>query len=273
MTTCIFTVIKNEHLYLDEWIRYHLKLGVQHIFLLEDFDSKTHKEITDKYPDSVTLLSVSEILAIRNVKLYKDKDINMQRPYTVSSICYIKNNFNYDWCFIIDADEFLTLENSGDTLENVMNQYASYDVVVLQWETYGANGLKYTPDYSKTTIIDTFTKKCSLPHGPLADTKVCYKLDYFNNSNYYNQHIVKSTDNWCKTDFSKSKEPIYKNIYIRHYLTKSWEEYFIKTKIRGTFTKNLRTYDGFFEMNPDMLPQKDELIREFEQKYKIPPVR
>jgi hypothetical protein len=174
---------------------------------------------------------------------------------------------------MIDADEFITLENSGHTLDSVMDQYASYDVVVLQWENYGANGLKYAPDYSTTTIIDTFTKKCPLHDRPQVTTKVCYKLDYFSKSNYYNQHIVKSTDNWCKTDFSKSEEPIYKNIYIRHYITKSWEEYFIKSKIRGTFTKNYRTYDGFFEMNSDMLPQKDELIREFEQKYKIPPVR
>jgi hypothetical protein len=273
MTTCIFTVIKNEHLYLDEWIQYHLNLGVQHIFLLEDFDSKTHKEITDKYQGFVTLLTVSDITAIYKPQLYKNAGLNLQRPYTVAGVNYIKNHFKYDWCFIIDADEFLTLENSGDTLENVMNQYASYNAVVLQWENYGASGLKYAPDYTKTTIRDTFTEKCPLRDRPDATTKVCYKLEFFDNSKYFNQHIVKSTDNWCKTDFSKSEEPIYKNIYIRHYITKSWEEYFIKSKIRGTFSLNLRTYDYFFKLNPNMLPQKDELIREFEQKYKIPPVR
>ena len=35
MSSCIFTVIKNEHEYLDEWIKYHLDLGIDHIFIFE----------------------------------------------------------------------------------------------------------------------------------------------------------------------------------------------------------------------------------------------
>jgi hypothetical protein len=31
MTSCILTVIKNEHQYLDEWIKYHIDLGIDHI--------------------------------------------------------------------------------------------------------------------------------------------------------------------------------------------------------------------------------------------------
>jgi hypothetical protein len=33
MKCCILTIIKNEHEYLDEWIRYHLDLGIDHIFI------------------------------------------------------------------------------------------------------------------------------------------------------------------------------------------------------------------------------------------------
>lgn len=57
-TLCIFTVIKNEHEYLDEWIKYHLELGIDHIFIFEDIDSDTHKEITDKYGDRVSLNNI-----------------------------------------------------------------------------------------------------------------------------------------------------------------------------------------------------------------------
>jgi hypothetical protein len=66
-TSCIFTVIKNEHQYLDEWIKYHLDLGVDHIFILEDIDSNSHKEITDKYDGKITLNSV-DILSIEKKK-------------------------------------------------------------------------------------------------------------------------------------------------------------------------------------------------------------
>ena len=42
--------------------------------------------------------------------------------------------------------------------------------------------------------------------------------------------------------------------YLRHYLTKSLEEYLQKLK-RGNITKGLRTLDYFFKVNPDMMPK------------------
>lgn len=62
MTSCIFTVIKNEHLYLEEWIRYHLDLGINHIFVFEDIDSETHRHITYKYGDKVSLNGIITVL-------------------------------------------------------------------------------------------------------------------------------------------------------------------------------------------------------------------
>ena len=59
---CILTVVKNEQEYLDEWIKYHLDLGVSHIFIFEDFGSDSHKEICDKYGDKVSLNGVETIL-------------------------------------------------------------------------------------------------------------------------------------------------------------------------------------------------------------------
>ena len=50
-------------------------------------------------------------------------------------------------------------------------------------------------------------------------------------------------------------------MYIRHYITKSWEEYVIKLKVRGMFYTNHRSYDDFFEINTDMLNKKEELLK------------
>ena len=61
MTSCILTVIKNEHCYLDEWIQYHLNLGITHIFIFEDIDSDSHKQITDRY-SQVSLYSINDVL-------------------------------------------------------------------------------------------------------------------------------------------------------------------------------------------------------------------
>ena len=67
MKTCIFTVIKNERLYVEEFIKYHLSLGIDHIFICEDIDSESHKDITDKYPQ-VTLCSITDVINRRHLE-------------------------------------------------------------------------------------------------------------------------------------------------------------------------------------------------------------
>lgn len=66
--SCILTVIKNEHLYLDEWIKYHLDFGIDHLFIMEDIDSDSHDEITNKYKDFVTVIKLKNFL---NDNLYR----------------------------------------------------------------------------------------------------------------------------------------------------------------------------------------------------------
>ena len=59
MNYAICVIIKDEHPYLAEWIEYNLKLGFNHIYIFEDYGSKSHKEITDKY-DKVTLSNLKD---------------------------------------------------------------------------------------------------------------------------------------------------------------------------------------------------------------------
>ena len=40
MTCAIIVSIKDENKYLDEWITYHKKLGVNHIFIIDYRDNK-----------------------------------------------------------------------------------------------------------------------------------------------------------------------------------------------------------------------------------------
>ena len=59
ITSCIFTIIKDEREYIEEFIRYHLNLGIDHIFIFEDIGSVSHKDIVDKIStDRVTLNSI-----------------------------------------------------------------------------------------------------------------------------------------------------------------------------------------------------------------------
>jgi hypothetical protein len=263
MSICIFTVIKNEQQYLDEWIKYHLDLGIDHLFIFEDNGSESHKEITDNYSSEKVSLNSVAILPI-DKSYIRDWQESKQRIYNQEGLWWIKNNYNYDWCFAIDCDEYITLSNSGDTLQSVLSIYSDYDAVILQWQNYNANGHVYKPNYEEKGIIDTYTQKCgkSINDALCKSTKLMYRLNTFKKHYFLGTHLCYDFCKWCKTDYSKELNKIcYDNIYLRHYLTKSWEEYVWKLKVRGMFHVKHRNYDEFFEMNQDMLDRKEELIK------------
>ena len=58
MKTAICVIIKDEQDYLDEWLDYHLNLGIDEIYLYEDYGSLSHSTITEKYSDKVHLNSI-----------------------------------------------------------------------------------------------------------------------------------------------------------------------------------------------------------------------
>ena len=269
-TSCILTVIKNEHEYLDEWIRYHLDLGVDHIFIFEDMDSESHKVITDRYGDKVSLCSILSILSDEDkscaIELKLTKKRNAQEMYILTALSNIQKEYKnqYDWCFVIDNDEFITLENENTSLKEVISSFDGYDAFIMQWKCYGANGLVHKPDYTNKGIIETYTKEIQ-GHVPTATpqslTKSCYNLNTYREEYFLYLHQPSRYCNFCRTNFERDRnKPVYDKIYIRHYITKSWEEYVWKKKTRGYFFGRMRTFDSFFTINTDMLNMKEELI-------------
>ena len=281
-TSCILTVIKNEHEYLDEWIRYHLDLGIDHIFIFEDMDSESHKVITDRYGDKVSLCSILSILSDEDkscaIELKLTKKRNAQEMYILTALSNIQKEYKnqYDWCFVIDNDEFITLENENTSLKEVISSFDGYDAFIMQWKCYGANGLVHKPDYKENGVIETYTKPSEYigHHVKEWTTKTCYNLHSFSEAYFKNSHQPTDACRWRRSDFSHDRGRItYKNIYIRHYMTKSWEEYILKRK-RGYFMGFARTTDMFFMINPDMLNMKEELINRLnEEKLVVLPYK
>lgn len=263
MKTCILTIVKNEHLYLDEWIRYHLELGIDHIFIYEDYDSESHKTITDKY-DEVTLSSILELFTPLELEIVKQIKItkcrNPQSIYMRKALVKIKRLETYDWCFVIDDDEFITLTNNS--LHDTISLYEDYDAFLLEWKLYGADGHVEKPE--KGVVESYIEERDLLPFMiPQFHTKACYNMFKYKNIYYKSIHYPSVKCNWSKTDYTKDLEkPSYDNIYLRHYITKSWEEFKWKTESRGFFIGKSRNTNMFFELNKEMNDLKELLLQD-----------
>lgn len=255
MKTAIFVVIKDEQDYIEDFIRYHIDLGIDTLFVFEDIDSTSHYDICSKYPQ-VELHSVKELLPIEKIMHMKEIK-RFQMAYIREGLMWIKNNFDYDWCFAIDSDEYIT---TTERFPEVLEAFQDYDGILLYWKNFNASGLVKKPIYDKP-IYEIYTEECGYTDFDWKMryiTKMCYNMHTLDRKHIHSNHYA--LNNWTRTDGSKSRidPPTFKTMYLRHYITKSFEEYKWKIEKRGFMCKNHRCWDTFFQLNKNM--NKENLI-------------
>ena len=248
--TAICAILKNEHQYLDEWIRHHLDVGFDEIYLYEDFGSKSHAIITDNY-SNVHLMQLSEIFdEIKH--LHSDKQNALY-------IYFYQNYKNvFDYTAFIDIDEFIMFEDGYD-LQMLLNEYQDYNGIFLFWKMYNANGIIDNP---KSDLLTTYT---TISEDDYHDIGWKYKSIVKMNSDSYfiSCHEIAGG---ITTDLSSSKYDItYSKAWINHYFTKSWEEWCYRFIGKENTGLNSRNLEEFFVYNKDMLPIKTKLYSKYRE--------
>lgn len=286
MKVAICCDAKLENDYIKFWCDYHFKLGIDAIYICDNnIDSSSYNECFDDvikdYIDSGKVI----IIDYRNkhqiqVESYK----NFYKHY--SSL--------YDWIAFIDVDEFITIKKF-DNIKNYLNQqcFLNYDSIRLNWFSFDDNG-KLSPKedidkgIDKGNVIDRFPIARDLNwccrHG-FIENEFCKSITRgsLNNNIDITPHVVKGVsccddDGNCldlKINWGNTKRCSFNSAYIRHYNTKTIEEYLLNKCIRGdvackTVEESMRRYtmDYFFKRNK-YTKEKDEYARELIKKYKL----
>lgn len=173
----------------------------------------------------------------------------------------------FDWIAFIDADEFITFgsESSYKNINDYLSSIRTYNVIFINWMYYGDNEnicqkkedvIKRFPLPIKVTeenkhvksIIKTSADICFVrnPHCPDGDIQICDDC----------QQVVFQNEPF--------KQPSYKMLYIRHYGTKTIEEFIKNKMLRGAADRNINPYtiDLFYKIN-----KRSKEKREVEKKY------
>ncbi len=142
-------IVKDEALYLPEWIEFHLLQGVRHIFLYDNGSTDNSHEVLAPYlrDDLVTIIPWANFSATLNPQ----------------SLAYnhALANFGPDfaWMAFIDIDEFL-YPVQADSLDQAMNALAHLPGVSLPWVCFGPSGHKTTP---QGLVIKNFVERVAFP--------------------------------------------------------------------------------------------------------------
>lgn len=214
----IVVVVKNEEDYIDEWIRYHQLVGIDHIYLYNNGSTDKTEKIVRPYVENgfVTYTSMTGTgvqLAVYNdaIKRFKDETKYMA---------------------FIDADEFLRSVNVKlsliKSIENIFDKDRKAAGIGVNWRMFGSSGFVDKPQQGG--VLENFVYRAA-PGKPgndciktIANPRKIYRYRHphypiYNIGHYSIDEKGRRSRGW------KNSIPEPQEICINHYFTKSREEW------------------------------------------------
>lgn len=119
-------IIKDENEYLEEWISYHLRIGVEHFYL---YDNGSAIPILDtvRQLNLEKWVTVIEFPGIsRQMAAYKD--------------ALWKFGKDSKWMAFIDTDEFIVIKTPNPKIVPFLKHHQAYGGLGINWAMFGSNG-------------------------------------------------------------------------------------------------------------------------------------
>lgn len=151
----IAVCVKNEQTYIEEWLRYHLAVGVIHFIVYDNGSTDATCEILNRVapPGTLTLIPWSgKVNSAKSGQL-----IDGQVLAFAHAILSFGSRFRR--MAFIDADEFL-LPRIGSTIEEALSATGDFPNVSLPWHMFGTSGHKAKP---KGPVLLNYTRRSADP--------------------------------------------------------------------------------------------------------------
>jgi len=251
MKVALCCIGRLENQYAVEYVDYYKSIGFDKIFIYDNnHDGEEHfEDVLQTYIDDSFVTVIN----------FRNKEAAQLSAY---NDCYSKYGNEYDWIAFFDFDEFLTLVED-DNVHSFLEHFEAYDCIKINWMVYTDNDLVIN---DHRPLLERFTTpmqydKCigynfpmnnhvksivkgyipnfrwnGTPHTPSMHLKYVDSIGVEINGSPFNPY-----------DFSKA--------YIKHFTTKTIDEWINNKRIRGVADRSYKTFsssyklDDFFKIN------------------------
>lgn len=256
MRVGIIAIARNEDLYLEEWINWHLGLGFDTIIIgLNDDEFKPL--ITNPRVIYEDYTGVEKVQSLAYTELYE------------------KYRGQFDWLLFIDIDEFLMLDEHNASIAEFLDGF-DCDVVRISCKHFSDGDMldtdgdfrvveRFTQPYY--TQLDTFVKSFVNTRVELGDKKIY-------GHGIYNKDLDarNALGDPCENTNQHTTRIVHERCWLNHYPTKTIGEYIRQKYNRGGANGNPGRYTNwekyFFRTNrmtQEKIDYANKLIKEIEQ--------
>jgi hypothetical protein len=207
LTACL--IFKDSAPYLDEWIRFHLQVGFDHLYLYDNDSSDDYASV------------IEPLVASGHVTLHKCPGTGQQ--IKAFQHCLDSYRTGARWIAFIDDDEFLFPAETV-SLPEILPDYEQYAGVGASWLLFGSNGHRTQPrglvleNYThRAAWIDRHVKCIVDPAKVIAPAIAAHAFACIAGA-----HIVDESHHPIAGPFSET--PSAEIVCLNHYVTKSHEE-------------------------------------------------
>lgn len=197
----ILTIFRDESHIMYEWCKYHVDIGFDHVFMINN-DSK------DNYQEVINDLNSS------NITVFHEPGKKIQTMALRKYYKLIKDK--YEWVYITDLDEFIHFNNQELILKNFLDGHASHiHVINIEWKIFNPS---------------QFVQ----PKSVIENNTICFRVNGNREKRLdgFGKSIVRTVVLPCKLHHHRPRISKYnimtyhttdKIVQINHYRYSSWE--------------------------------------------------
>ena len=262
MRVVICALAKNEHLYINEWVKHYVELGVDQIYIYDNDDKSSPfigQFINQKYASKVT---------IKDIRGMKGSCMQHQ----IYTNFYHKYNRTFDYCLYCDIDEFLVgITNIKSWLKNL-----NYSQIRIKWRLFGDDDVIKrdvkipVKDFFHKVVNESLTNDLKRKNTLENQGKFILRGNlpnvYINSCHFgcfgvTGEHLIPSvlpSGKPCKSRTEIKEDYSEETIYLNHYMTKTLDE-FINQKLNrndAVFNKSLKM-NYFWRINKKTKEKED----------------
>lgn len=220
----VCAIAKNEDDFVEEWVKYHLSIGFEHIYIYDNNSAVPVSKILSNYIDA-NLVSVIDF----------PRADDQQRAAYVDALQ--KYGEQCRWMAFIDIDEFIVPKKTND-IRDLLDGYCDYGGLAIHWKVMGSCGHKKRPvggvikNYTSVVCYDNHIKSIVQP-SKVTKVFTPHSFGYKNGCFCVNEDAVPVV--------AHQSYHVSRTVWINHYYYKSFEDFNEKLK-RGCATGTDRNF-------------------------------